>query len=413
MAKKLLTDRFVSTVKAPATGRDVYPDKKAQGLELIVFKGGRKAWSIRYRPKGLDRKRIGFGSWPAGAQQTVSLKEARDRAHDIANAALRGIDLPAQEAAAASDRRRADGRPATVAALLDRYIAGYCKANQRRWKLTERMFDAHVKPAIGETLLTELRRADIVDLLDDLQNEKGFAAQVNRVRSQIVAALNWAIEREWIETNPAAVIKKRKIETPRERVLTHDELRAIWKAADGLSDPSRTFIKVLILTGQRRDEIRCMERREVDAKEKAWTLPAERNKGKRDHTLPLPDAVVDLLDGLPKRGPYVFTVSWEKPYSGTKRLKEILDRASGVREWVLHDLRRTVRSGLAELHVGEEVAERIMNHAKKGLAKVYDRHTYAKEMRTALEAWAAHVAFIVSDARDAANVVALRPGAGP
>src|SRR5205807_9221506 len=133
--------------------------------------------SVRSRPQGQDGKRIGVGSGPAGAQQTVSLKETRDRAHDVANAALRGIDLPAEEEAAASDQRRADGRPATVGALLDRYIEGYCKANQRRWKLTERIFDAHVKPAIGETLLTELRRADIVELLDDLQNEKGFAAQ--------------------------------------------------------------------------------------------------------------------------------------------------------------------------------------------------------------------------------------------
>jgi hypothetical protein len=100
-------------------------------------------------------------------------------------------------------------------------------------------------------------------------------------------------------------------------------------------------------------------------------------------------------------------VSGERPYSGTKRLKEILDRDSGVTGWVLHDIRRTVRSGLAELHVLEEVAERILNHAKKGLAKVYDRHAYIEEMRAAMEEWAARVAFIVGDGRDASNVVSF------
>lgn len=146
-----------------------------------------------------------------------------------------------------------------MADLMDRYLTDYCRGNQRRWQPTERMFDVHVKPAIGKTRLVERRRADIIEMLDDLENEKGLRAQVNRVRSQVVAALNWPVEREWIEHNPAAAIKKRKIEAARERVLSHDELRAIWRAADGLADPTRALVKMLILTGQRRDEIRCLQ----------------------------------------------------------------------------------------------------------------------------------------------------------
>jgi integrase len=405
MPKKLLTDRFIKAVKPPVSGRDVYvdADPRAQGLELIVSPGGRRSWSIRYRVRG-ERRRIGFGTYP-----TAGLAEARQRAHDISNAALKGIDLPAQETAAAGPMRRAADRPATVADLLDRYVEDYCKVHQRRWKLTQRMFDAHVKPArIGAIEIPALRRADVVELLDDLQNKKGFAAQVNRVRSQLVAAFNWAIEREWLETNPAAATKKRKVEAARERVLTDDELRAVWRAADALGKPSGPFIKMLILTGQRRDEIRCMSWREIDEKAGVWTLPAARNKGKRDHALPLSAAAAALVDAQPKIGKYVFTVSGEKPYAGTKRLKQNLDRLSGVNDWVLHDIRRTVRSGLAALHVPEEVAERVLNHAKKGLAKVYDRHSYAAEMRVALEKWAAHVAFLVGDARDAENVRRLR-----
>ena len=187
-------------------------------------------------------------------------------------------------------------------------------------------------------------------------------------------------------------------------MLSHDELRAIWRAADGLTNPSRAFVKSLILTGQRRDEVRCIEWAELDLDDRLWTLPAGRNKGKREHKLPLADAVVELLHELPRLGPFAFTVGGTKPYAGTKRLKEILDRDSAVTGWVLHDIRRTVRSGLAELHIPEEVAERVLNHADKGLGKVYNRHSYLAEMRAALEAWAMHVEFIIGDARDYANV---------
>jgi integrase len=396
-----LTDRYLQTIKPPLSGRLEIVDAGAPGLAVRVTLNGVKSWAIRYRLKGSEQRRASFGTYPA-----VSLRDARRRAREILGAAERGIDLVAQESRAAEEARKTAERPDTVADLLDRYLTDYCRGNQRRWQLTERMFDAHVKPAIGKVRLIELRRADIVEMLDDLENEKGLRAQVNRVRSQVVAALNWAVEREWIEHNPAVAIKKRKIEAARERVLSHDELRAIWRAADDLTDPSRALVKMLILTGQRRDEIRCLPWAELDLDNQTWTLPAARNKGKRDHKLPLAAAVVALLDELPRLGPFVFTVDGAKPYAGTKRLKQILNRDTGITGWVLHDIRRTVRSGLAELHIAKEVAERVLNHANKGLAKVYNRHAYVAEMRAALEAWEKHVA-IVGDARDGANVARL------
>jgi integrase len=401
--KKRFTDRFVHSVVPPEMGRAVYIDGDVAGLELRVSTEGRKAWSIRYRPKGSERKRETYGTYPA-----ISLSAARQRAKDIGAAATKGIDLPAAERREREAERQTAGRPQTVERLLDEYVERYCKPNQRKWTLTARMFDAHVKPAIGRKKLAELRRADIVELLDDLQNEKGFRAQVNRIRSQIIAALNWAIEREYLETNPAAAIKKRKIEGSRDRVLTDDELRAIWQAADGLSEPSRSLVKAWILTGQRRDEVRCMTWNEVDLGRAVWTLPAARNKGKRDHEIPLTSAMVGLLDALHRRGVPVFTADGTKSYAGQKRLKTILDRGSGVTGWTFHDLRRTASTGMAALHVSQDTIDRVLNHAKGALAGTYNRHQYLDEKRHALEAWAGRVAYIVGDGRDAANVVALR-----
>jgi integrase len=264
--------------------------------------------------------------------------------------------------------------------------------------LVERIFEAHVKPAIGKRPLAELRRAHLVELLDDLQNEKGLRAQVNRVRSQVIAALNWAVEHELLDSNPAATIRKRRLEVSRDRVLTGQELRSIWKAAEALPEPSGSFVQVLILTAQRRDECRCMTWHEIDRPQALWLLPAGRNKSNRDHEIPLPPTIVKLLDRLKRLGEQVFTIDGERPYSGQKRLAAILVRNSGVTGWCFHDLRRTAASGMAALGVSIDVIERVLNHAKPGLVGVYNRHTYRSEMRAALEAWADHVAAVVAGA---------------
>jgi integrase len=401
--KKRLTDRFIETVASPASGRDVYIDEKSPGLELRVSAEGGKSWSIRYRPKGGERQRETYGRYPG-----ATLAAARERAKDIAAAAAKGLDLPAQEKRQREADRQAVNRPQTVGDLLDEYVERHCKIRQRKWLLVERMLNSHVKPAIGKKSLGDLRRADIVELLDDLQNEKGFRAQVNRVRSQIVAALNWAVEREYLDANPAAAVKRRKLEASRDRVLTDGELQAIWRAAGKLTDPSRSFVRALILSGQRRDEVRCMAWREIDVGRGVWTLPAGRNKSKRDHEIPLAPAMVGLLDGMRRLGKPVFTVDGTKPYAGHESAKVVLDRISGVRGWTFHDIRRTVATGMAGLHLQQDTIERVLNHAKPTLVATYNRHHYLDQKRAALEAWAERVAFIVGEARDAANVVEMR-----
>jgi integrase len=230
------------------------------------------------------------------------------------------------------------------------------------------------------------------------------------VRSQILAALNWAIEREYLDVNPAAAVKKRRVEASRDRVLTDHELRAIWRAADGLADPSRSLIKAWILTGQRRDEVRCMAWSEVDLSRPLWTLPAARNKGKRDHEIPLSPAMIELLREVRRRGAPVFSTDGTKPYAGQKRLKAIIERESGVKGWTLHDIRRTAATRLAALHVPQDTIDRVLNHAKARLAGTYNRHDYLTQKREALEAWADRVSFIVGEARDASSVVEMRVG---
>jgi integrase len=146
---------------------------------------------------------------------------------------------------------------------------------------------------------------------------------------------------------------------------------------------------------------------EVDLDRALWTLPAARNKAKRDHEIPLSPAMVALL-GKPRPGKPVFTTDDQKPYAGQKRLKEILDRESGVTGWTFHDFRRTASTGMAALRIPQDTIDRVLNHAKGTLAGTYNRHQYLEEKRQALEAWTEHVAFVVGDARDAPNVIELK-----
>ena len=414
--KKRLTDRFLQSVTPPASERDTYSDTEADGLELRVSPRDKngvvlKAWSIRYHLKGGERRRVTYRSYPA-----VTLAEARARAKEIAAAAARGIDLPEQEERQREEERKAAKRPQTVGDLLDGYVDKYCKTNQRRCRLVERMFDMHVKPAridgrpLGQKPLVELHRADLVQLLDDLQNEKGLHAQVNRVRSQLLAALNWAIEREYLETNPAAAIKKRKIEASRDRVLTDEELRSIWRAADQLSDPSRSLVKAWILTGQRRDEIAGARWSEVDFERAVLELPAGRVKVDDRHVVPLTPAVVEILEGLPRfaAGDYLFSGQTAATrFSGFSKARRRLNELIGeIEPFTLHDLRRTTRTRLSELGVTPFIAELVIGHTQKGVHAVYDLYRYHDEKQAALLTWEAKLLSIVAP-EPAPNVVPM------
>jgi integrase len=390
--KKRLTDRFLQSVKPPGSGRDVYTDTEAPGLEIRISPNGRKAWPIRYRLKGKERQRSSYSVYPM-----ISLHQARARAKDIGAAAAHGVDLPEQEKRGRENDDKAASRPSTLAALLDEYVENYCRPSQRQWKLVERMFENHVKPAIGNRPLSELRRADLVELLDDIQNNKKMGAQVNRVRSHLMHALNWAVEHEYLEANPFAAVKRRKLEKRRERVLNDRELRAIWHAADRLTEPSREFVKALILSGQRRDEVRCMSWSEINFDRALWTIPGRRTKSKRTHEVPLAPAILTVIGDRQREGDPVFTIDGKKPYAGQGWLKVILDRESGVTDWVFHDFRRTCASGLAALGFSQDIIDRVLNHAKPGLANTYNVHQYLDEKRSALAAWAEHVRLLVGD----------------
>jgi integrase len=209
-----------------------------------------------------------------------------------------------------------------------------------------------------------------------------------------------------MQANPAAIVRRRRIEHSRTRVLTDNEIRAIWKALVKIGYPGGDFVRGLFLSGQRRNEVQGMPRKEVKD-DTDWVIPASRNKGKRDHLIPLSRPLRELFASTPDSGPFMFSADGENPYAGQVRLKRILDQECGVSDWTFHDIRRTVSTRMAELGVPLEVRRHLLNHSRPKLDQVYNVYEFRAEKLRALEAWAERLAWIVSDRRDA-KVLPLR-----
>jgi integrase len=329
---------------------------------------------------------------------------ARERAGAIVAAAKRGIDLIATEEREGQAQRAAQAKARPLADIANEYLDSV--KHLRSWCSIESRTRCHIIPKLGNKPVGEVTRADVVDFLDRLERGEGFRHQVNRCRETLRAIFAYAIERELVTVNPIVGVSKRRVETPRDRTLTAEELTALWIAIEKLPELPRAYFRVALLTGARRNEVRGMAWSELDLDTGWWRLAAERTKNGRPFELPLSAPVLETLRTLPRIGPMVFAFDGKRPMT-VHQLVERVRRNAGLSNVRLHDLRRTLRTGLAELGVSFEVAERVLNHAMPGLQAVYNRHSYAAEKRTALVLWADHVLSLA--AKREAKVVALRP----
>ena len=262
----------------------------------------------------------------------------------------------------------------------------------------------------------------------------------------------WCVERHLIETNPAAAVRKPSKEQSRSRALTDDELREVWLASEKLGWPFGPFVRALVLTGQRRNEVAGMTWPEIDVSNQQWVIPAARTKNGKEHIVPLSPSMRVLLDKSPRfasasdspagdtepvtgatddeREGLVFTTTGKTPISGFSRAKANLDleivkarrsdaesagrdpkRVKPMPGWTLHDLRRSCATGMGQIGIYPHVIETVLNHSsgfRAGIAGVYQRQPYQEERRQALDLWAAHLTRIVAPREPKANVISFR-----
>jgi integrase len=398
-----LTQLVVDRISRPKAGRVEYFDSQLPGFGLRVADSGHKSWVVMYRVIGKQR-RYTIGT----LAEVPKVEDARGRARDIMQEAARGND-PAGEKKAARAKARAAPKPLvnTVDAVTARFIEQYCKPKNRSWAETERILRNHVVSRWGDRELASITTDDVLTVLDELMAKRQPIA-ANRVLAAVRKMFNWAVDqRRIIPVSPASGLGAPGKETERERVLTDEELIRLWRAAETMGKTSGGFVRVLILTGQRRDEVATMRWQDLDLDKGLWTLPREATKGDRSHEVPLASMATQILLDLPRLGDFVFTTKGDRPISGYSKIKARADKLAGIEEdWRFHDLRRTAGTGMARLRIPVSTISRVLNHKEGGVTKIYNRYSYLDEKRQALETWAAHVSGLLSPSPG--NVVTYR-----
>jgi integrase len=406
---KPLTELAIQKLKPRATRYEA-PDGRVHGLFLIIQPSNARSWAVRYRFQGKPTKHT-LGTYPA-----LDLPTARNLALKALGEVAGGKDPHGEKLAQrAAMKARAASTDDLVENICAEFISKYASKHTRDWRETERLLAKNVIPSWAGRRIGDIQKKDVVRLMDQIAERGPVTA--NRTYAQIRKMINWAISRSIVESNPCTGIT-RAPEIERERVLDPSEIGLVWRAAPELSGPYRAIVQMLILTGQRRDEVAGLQWSELDMKAGTWTLPAARSKNRREHVIPLTKEAAQIIDHQPRiEGvPYVFTTGRLQPQGfsiAKRRLDQAIAHLNGAKPiapWVLHDLRRTVASGLAELGIQPHIIEAVLNHRSgiiRGVARVYNRFQYEPEKRKALEAWAARLDEIVTGKVPPSNVVSL------
>jgi integrase len=383
------TARTVETLH-PDPGRRIdYFDATVPGLALRVTVSGHKSWTVHYRTATRRLRRLTIGDYP-----TITLAEARKAAHQALRAAAAGED-PANAKATA---RRGE----TVEELAREYIARHAKKHKRSWEEDQRKLDVDVLPSWRTLKVKELTRRDVRDLIEQIA-DRGAPIAANRVLALVRKMLNFAVQRDWIDANPAALIAKPGAEHSRERVLTHEELRLLWTACDTEKPAMCALQRLRLVTVQRGGELAKLRWDNVDLKTGWISFPGTITKNKRPHRAPLSPRAVEIFGLVPRT-----SEEWVFPgLTGRHPRRDMTRGAQRVAARVLlqlqeadptiasfdfkgHDVRRTASTRMAENGVSQADIARVLNHSEGGprVTQVYNRYQYDKEKRQAIDVWA-------------------------
>ena len=433
MATTLTESAIRSAIKRAKDGnrRVELTDAQTPGLRLRVTAGGGASWGLACRDQAKAMRRYKLGDYPA-----ITIAKAREQARELRGDVRRGADPIAEKRAKAeANRAKAERKESTVQRLVEQWEAKHLAKRSTRYRgeavraLTVALKKDWTKAA------ADLDRAAVRKALDALSNRTGTKGMVGdrsaiqrRTAAYGSACFGWALERELVVTNPFLAIPLPEAAPSRDRVLTDAELAEVLQAA-GIKSSYGRIIWLLATTGQRASEVGGMRWEELSADLKTWTVPGARMKNRKAHVVPISDAARVAFKDLerPENGKgLVFPSSAGTPFARWSECKLILDlaiqktrnmalgvRAEAIPLWRVHDLRRTLATGLEALGIRMEVTEAVIGHVsgkRSGIVAVYQRHEYGAEKRVALDTWGARVATFVTgeQAESDGNVVILR-----
>ena len=403
----LTRTKLEALLRSPPPRRVDLADGQLPGLFLRVTPTGTMTWSMQYRlvgaggvtgrgykVKGLARFRVTLGRYPA-----MSIADAREAGSKYRAMAERGenpIEKLEREATAGSGTVRA-----IAAEYLEKYVQ---RARLRSEDKIRYAIEIHIVPEWGDRAAASLSRREVVALVERVLPKRkvgrtivGGPEAARTVRQVLHRMFEWACRQDILAANPVSGVTDPVKPVSRDRVLTMDELRAVWRAAETLEYPFGPLYRLLLLTGCRRGEWAKAQWSWLDTEASELLIPSESHKSRRSHIVPLSDAAITTIDSLARwnGGNHMFSGSNGKnPLSGFSRGKKRLAKAVEAElgrplvNWRPHDFRRSVATHLRRLGVDRHVVKRVLGHAERDVTATYDRYNLLAEARTALELWA-------------------------
>ena len=433
---KVLTAQAVSKMKCTSALPLEVADAQAPGLYLVIYPSGKKSWALRFRRPDRRPAKLVLGSVSTVADDKrdpdpvvgghLTLAAARRLAGALKHQIATGKD-PAAEIQ--SERRTVALSAANtfLAAAVD-FITQHAKKKTRRWQGQARLLG--LRESDGDQLelvakglaarwrdrpLTEIDTDEVFRLIEEVRhkgvpglerrNDAPSEPRARAMHSVLSKMFNWLAEKRRVNQNPLSVLKRPSPPKARDRVLDDREIAKLWRAAEQASKPFDAAIMLLVLTGCRLNEVAQMEASELSDDLSMWTIPGARTKNHRAHQVPLSPLARAIIAKTERLDccKFVFSTNGLTPVSGWSKTKARLDAAmEDVAPWRIHDVRRSVATGLRELGFASDLVELVLNHvsgARAGVAGTYDRSVQMPERRAALEAWAKHVQSLVRRAK--------------
>ena len=396
------TDKKIQNLKPKAQR---YEEWEGNGFGVRVTPRGTRSFVCLFRFEGKPR-RLTLGTYP-----TMTLAEAHQAHGEAMKKLEQGID-PGAEAVA---ERAEDRQAPTVDVLADEYLEKWAKPRKRSWREDERILKKDILPEWGRRKAREITRRDVIRLLDGIV-DRGAGIMANRTLAVIRKMFNFAVSRDIVPTSPCLAVRAPAPENRRDRVLTTDEIRALWHGLEGakMASGTKLAIKIQLVTGQRKVEIVSAAWEEIDFTTGWWTIPASKAKNKIPHRVPLSPLTIELLEAakhLAVDSPWVFPSPQTDRHITPEAVDHALRRPGlehlGFTFWV-HDLRRTAASHMTGMGISRLVVGKLLNHAERGVTSTYDRHSYDKEKRQALEAWGRKLKAVIEGTKN--NVVSMVRG---
>ena len=381
LAQQPLTELAVRKAKPVDKRYDLF-DASVRGLGLRVATSGTKSWFIMRRIKG-RMLRSTFGRYP-----DLTLANARLKAPYVLADMADGLT---------EGQRRTD----LFSVVLDEWLKKDQAKNKSVHQVKVAMY-RHALPAFGPMPVASITKRDVNKLIDKIV-ENGSPVAANRVLAFTKRFFSWCKERDILEQSPAETIKSPAKETIRDRVLTLDEMKAIWAACDQMGYPWGPIFQLLLLTGARLREVSQASWSEISIADSTLNLPANRTKNKRPHQIHLSHQAQSIIQVLPRveGQTLLFTTNGKTAVSGFSKVKKRLDIISGVADWRFHDLRRSFATHSTErLGISPVIADKILNHVTgqvRGVAAIYQHGEYLEERQVALQKWGNFIENLASD----------------